>query len=63
MHHYRSYTWRTHSCVPRPDSSGRFSRGDDLHHILTQATAYVKDMEAAASEKGKPWTRRPTALM
>jgi len=42
---------------------GTLSRGDDLHHILTQATAYVKDMEAAASEKGKPWTRRPTALM
>ncbi len=39
------------------------SVGNDLHHILTQATAYVKDMEAAAAEKGKPWTRRPTALM
>jgi 4-hydroxy-2-oxoheptanedioate aldolase len=39
------------------------SIGNDLHHILTQATAYVKDMETAAAEKGKPWTRRPTALM
>jgi 4-hydroxy-2-oxoheptanedioate aldolase len=39
------------------------SVGNDLHHLLTQATAYVKDMEAAAAEKGKPWVRRPTALM
>ncbi len=39
------------------------SIGNDLHHLLTQATAYVKDMEAAAAEKGKPWVRRPTALM
>jgi 4-hydroxy-2-oxoheptanedioate aldolase len=37
------------------------SIGNDLHHLLTQATAYVKDMEAAAAEKGKPWVRRPTA--
>jgi 4-hydroxy-2-oxoheptanedioate aldolase len=40
-----------------------FSIGNDLHHILTQATAYVKDMEAIAAEKGKSWTRQPTALM
>ena len=39
------------------------SIGNDLHHVLTQAGAYVKDMEAAAAEKGKPWMRRPTALM
>jgi 4-hydroxy-2-oxoheptanedioate aldolase len=39
------------------------SIGNDLHHILTQATAYVKDMEAVSKEKGKPWTRRDTALM
>jgi 4-hydroxy-2-oxoheptanedioate aldolase len=39
------------------------SVGNDLHHVLTQATAYVKDMEAASAEKGKPWVRRPTALM
>jgi 4-hydroxy-2-oxoheptanedioate aldolase len=37
--------------------------GNDLHHILTQATAYVKDMEAIAAGKGKSWTRRPTSLM
>jgi len=39
------------------------SIGNDLHHILTQATAYVKDMETIATEKGKQWVRRPTALM
>jgi 4-hydroxy-2-oxoheptanedioate aldolase len=36
------------------------SIGNDLHHILTQATAYVKDMEAIAVRN---WTRRPTALV
>jgi 4-hydroxy-2-oxoheptanedioate aldolase len=39
------------------------SIGNDLHHILTQATAYVKDMETVSAEKGKAWSRRPTALM
>ena len=39
------------------------SVGNDLHHILTQATAYVKDVEGIAQETGKEWTRRPTALM
>ncbi len=39
------------------------SVGNDLHHILTQATAYVKDMETIATEKGRSWTRQPTALM
>jgi 4-hydroxy-2-oxoheptanedioate aldolase len=39
------------------------SLGNDLHHVLTQATAYVKDVEAVSKEKGKPWERRPTALM
>jgi 4-hydroxy-2-oxoheptanedioate aldolase len=40
------------------------SIGNDLHHILTQATAWVGDMERASKEAGKtPWTRRPTALM
>jgi len=38
------------------------SIGNDLHHVLTQAGAYVKDMEGIAKEKGKSWTRRPTAL-
>src|SRR6202166_146280 len=38
------------------------SVGNDLHHVLTQAGAYVADMEKIASEKGKTWKRRPTAL-
>jgi 4-hydroxy-2-oxoheptanedioate aldolase len=36
------------------------SIGNDLHHVLTQAGAYVKDMESIAGGK---WTRRPTALL
>ena len=39
------------------------SIGNDLHHILTQAGAYVKDVEAVSKEKGKAWTRRDTALL
>ena len=39
------------------------SIGNDLHHVLTQAGAYVKDMEGIAKEKGKDWSRRPTALL
>jgi 4-hydroxy-2-oxoheptanedioate aldolase len=39
------------------------SIGNDLHHILTQATAYVKDVEAIANDKNAAWARRPTALM
>jgi 4-hydroxy-2-oxoheptanedioate aldolase len=38
------------------------SVGNDLHHILTQAGAYVKDMEGIAKAKGKAWSHRPTAL-
>jgi len=38
------------------------SIGNDLHHILTQAGAYVKDVEAVSKEKGKTWTRRDTSL-
>ena len=38
------------------------SVGNDLHHVLTQTAAYVGDMEKIASEKGKTWKRRPTAL-
>jgi 4-hydroxy-2-oxoheptanedioate aldolase len=36
------------------------SVGNDLHHVLTQAGAYVKDMEGIAKSK---WTRRPSALI
>jgi 4-hydroxy-2-oxoheptanedioate aldolase len=39
------------------------SIGNDLHHILTQAGAYVKDVEAVSKEKGMAWNRRPTALL
>ncbi len=38
------------------------SVGNDLHHVLTQAAAYLKDMDAITAEKGKAWTRQPTAL-
>ncbi len=38
------------------------SIGNDLHHILTQAGAYVGDMEKIAADKGKTWKRRDTAL-
>ena len=38
------------------------SIGNDLHHVLTQAGAYVADMENIARDKGKAWKRRPTAL-
>lgn len=38
------------------------SIGNDLHHVLTQAGAYVKVVEEVSKAKGKNWTRRPTAL-
>jgi 4-hydroxy-2-oxoheptanedioate aldolase len=38
------------------------SLGNDLHHVLTQTSAYVADVEKASQEKGKAWKRRPTAL-
>jgi 4-hydroxy-2-oxoheptanedioate aldolase len=38
------------------------SVGNDLHHVLTQAGAYVNDVEGIAKAKGKSWTRRTTAL-
>jgi 4-hydroxy-2-oxoheptanedioate aldolase len=39
------------------------SIGNDLHHILTQCGAYVREMESIAAEQGKNWVRRPTALL
>ena len=39
------------------------SVGNDLHHILTQAGAYVKDVESIVPARGKPWVRRPSALI
>src|SRR5215475_3380574 len=38
------------------------SVGNDLHHVLTQAGAYVADVEKIAKEKNKTWNRRKTAL-
>ena len=38
------------------------SIGNDLHHVLTQTAAYVKDVEDIAKAKGKTWVRRTTAL-
>jgi 4-hydroxy-2-oxoheptanedioate aldolase len=38
------------------------SIGNDLHHVLTQTAAYVKDVEDIAKAKGKSWARRTTAL-
>src|SRR6478752_5748526 len=37
------------------------SLGNDLHHILTQSTAYVKDVESISKDKGVSWSRRDTA--
>jgi 4-hydroxy-2-oxoheptanedioate aldolase len=39
------------------------SVGNDLHHVLTQAGAYVNDVETIAKGRGKPWSRRPSALL
>jgi len=39
------------------------SVGNDLHHILTQTTAYIKDVEGISKDKSISWTRRDTALM
>lgn len=39
------------------------SIGNDLHHILTQTGAHVQALEGIGAEKGKPWTRRATALL
>ena len=42
---------------------GFISVGNDLHHILTQAGAYVKDVEGMSAPGAKAWTRRPSALI
>src|SRR6202140_3827709 len=39
-----------------------FSLGNDLHHMLTQTSDYVHDIEKVSKEKGKTWKRRATAL-
>jgi 4-hydroxy-2-oxoheptanedioate aldolase len=39
------------------------SIGNDLHHVLTQSGAYVKDLESISKDKGKDWTKRPSSLV
>jgi 4-hydroxy-2-oxoheptanedioate aldolase len=40
-----------------------FSVGNDLHHILTQAGAYVKDVESISVDGAAAWTHRSSALI
>ena len=40
-----------------------FSVGNDLHHILTQAAAYVKDVESVSVGGAPAWTHRSSALI
>jgi 4-hydroxy-2-oxoheptanedioate aldolase len=45
------------------DKGFRFiSVGNDLHHVLTQSAAYVKDVEAIG-QKDAAWQRRPSSLI
>src|SRR4030081_1873689 len=39
------------------------SVGNDLHHVLTQAGAYIKDVESITGTRDTKWARRPTALL
>lgn len=39
------------------------SIGNDLHHILTQAGAYMKDLESIAKDSGKGWAKAASALV
>jgi len=39
------------------------SLGNDLHHVLTQSGAYMKDVTATAKDKTKKWQPRPSALL
>jgi 4-hydroxy-2-oxoheptanedioate aldolase len=39
------------------------SVGNDLHHVLTQSAAYVKDVEGINSVAGSAWQRRPSSLI
>ena len=39
------------------------SLGNDLHHVLTQAGAYMKDVTATAKDKTKQWQPRASALL
>jgi 4-hydroxy-2-oxoheptanedioate aldolase len=39
------------------------SLGNDLHHVLTQSGAYMKDVTGIAKDKSKNWKPRPSALL
>src|ERR1700722_6364064 len=39
------------------------SLGNDLHHVLTQTGAYMKDVTGIAKDKSKQWQPRPSALL
>jgi len=39
------------------------SLGNDQHHVLTQAGAYVKKVEEIAAAEGKQWKRQPSAII
>lgn len=39
------------------------SIGNDLHHVLTQAGAYVGQLESIARDRSQTWSRRSTALL
>jgi 4-hydroxy-2-oxoheptanedioate aldolase len=39
------------------------SIGNDLHHVLTQSGAYMKDLGEITAAKGKSWAKRPSALV
>jgi len=42
------------------DKVSRSSASATIAHILTQATAYVKEVEAISKRRASNWTRRPT---
>jgi 4-hydroxy-2-oxoheptanedioate aldolase len=39
------------------------SLGNDLHHILTQTGAYVKELEEIGAKAKAPWSKRSSALV
>jgi 4-hydroxy-2-oxoheptanedioate aldolase len=39
------------------------SIGNDLHHVLTQSGAYMKDLDGIAKDKGRAWSKRPSNLV
>jgi 4-hydroxy-2-oxoheptanedioate aldolase len=39
------------------------SIGNDLHHIVTQATTHVKALTDITKKEGKAWTHKPSAMI